>query len=504
MSRRAASTAILLLSLAALALVNILGQRFKFRLDLTADRAYTLDPATLRLIRGLPENVTVTAYFTDGLPPEMAVARQDFKDLLTEYGERSGGKVAYEFLDPGGSEALTAKAVREGVRPLLAQTRKKDRSENIQVLMGAVLRMGNRQTVIPALREGPGMEWILTSAIAQLARTDKPLIGVLQGHHEPPLRALDEMAVQLQAQYDVEATAIYDAFPINERFTSLLIIDPRDSIPPRHLERIDEYMAKGHGVVLAFGAVEADLARTAAVGMRDIGIGPWLASHGLEVGPGVVVDARCGQVSVLQSTIQQPVAINFPFYPLMDRFGSHPVGHGLDLVMFQFAAPITFTGDSTRLRYTPILRTSDKSGALQAPLVVDLRHAWSDADFAAGPQVVGAALEPRDTAQGRLAVFSNGSFCTGDQGGQQVSLPQGNLDLMVNAVDWVTRNTGLLSIRGKQKSFRPIRDPGDQMRTLLKWLNLLLPVALVLLYGLARMQWRRRQRKQRMQPGHVR
>lgn len=504
MSRQRSSTAILLLTLAALVLVNLLAQRHKFRVDLTADKAYTLDPATLQLIQELPEAVAVTAYFTGELPPELAVVRQDFKDLLTEYAERSNGKLVFKFKDPGSEEALSVEAVQGGVRPLLAQTRKKDRTENIQVLMGAVLRMGNRQAVIPALQEGPGMEWTLSSAIAQVARVEKPLIGVLQGHMEPPLRAVDELAVQLQAQYDVEACAIYEAYPIHERFSALLIIDPKDSIPAGQLRRIDEYLAKGHGVVLAYGAVQSDLARSAEAHMRDIGLGPWLASHGLQIGPGIVVDEQCGQVSMMQSAMQRPVAISFPFYPLMDRFTDHPVAHGLDVVMFQFASPIRFTGDSTRVGYSPILGTSAKSGVLPDPFQIEMTRTLSAEAFLDGPQVLGAALEPVDSTQGRLVVFSNGNFCTGDQGGQQVSLPKGNLDLMVNAVDWAVHNTELLSIRGKQRSYRPIADPGDRTRAALKWLNLLLPVALVLLYGLARAQWRRRQRQQRMQPGHVR
>src|SRR5690606_38046381 len=188
---------------------------------------------------------------------------------------------------PGSSEEVADHAIREGVRPLLAQTRQKDRSENIQVLMGAVVRMAGQKAVIPALQEGPGMEWILSSAIAQVARTEKPLIGVMQGHMEPSIRALDELATLLNAQYDVEPTVIHDSFPINDRFTSLLVIDPKDSITPWHQHRLDEYMAKGHGVVLAFGAVATDLAVSPEAALRDIGIAPWLAKRGLRVGPGV-------------------------------------------------------------------------------------------------------------------------------------------------------------------------------------------------------------------------
>jgi len=504
MSTRAAPLITLLLAIVAIVFVNLLAQRYKFRADLTGDKRYTLDRATLELIQGLPETVTVTAYFTGDLPPELAVVRQDFKDLLVEYAERSGGKLVFEFEDPGSSDLVAAKAMQEGVRPLLAQTRQKDRSENIQVLMGAVVRMGERSSAIPALQEGPGMDWILSSAIAQVIRIEKPLIGIMQGHMEPSTRDLDELATLLNAQYDVEATAIYDSFPINERFTSILVIDPKDSISAWHLKLIDDYMAKGHGVVLAFSAVETNLAVSPEARMRDIGISPWLARHGVRIGPGIVVDEHCGQVGVMQSAIQQPISIQFPYYPLLEQFNEHPVAHGLDMVMFQFASPMTFIGDSTKLRFSPILSTSSRSGLKYTPLTIDLRKKWTDADFPLGPQVLGGAVEPVDTSAGRLVVFSNGNFCTGDQGGQQAALPKGNLDLMVNATDWVTRNTELLSIRGKQKNYRPITDPGDTERSFLKWLNLLLPIVVVLLYGLFRGQWRRQQRKRRMAPDHVR
>src|SRR5690606_20531221 len=99
------------------------------------------------------------------------------------------------------------------------------------------------------------------------------------------------------------------------------------------------YMAKGHGVVMAFGAVETNLAVSPQASMRDIGIGPWLARHGIRIGPGLVVDEHCGQVGVMQSAIQQPISVQFPYYPLLEQFNEHPVAHGLDMVLFQFASP---------------------------------------------------------------------------------------------------------------------------------------------------------------------
>ena len=94
MSRRSVATLNLVLALAAGTLLNLLAQQHPFRAALTADKRFTLDTATTHLLHSLPEAVTVTAYFTGDLPPELAAVRQDFNDLLAEYASRSGGSPA--------------------------------------------------------------------------------------------------------------------------------------------------------------------------------------------------------------------------------------------------------------------------------------------------------------------------------------------------------------------------------------------------------------------------
>ena len=85
-----------------------------------------------------------------------------------------------------------------------------------------------------------------------------------------------------------------------------------------------------------------------------------------------------------------------------------------------------------------------------------------------------------------------------------MQLHEGNIDLMVNAVDRVTGSNDLLGLRGKEVNYRPIQELSDTMRSGLKTMNLLLPVITALLYGLGRRAWRRAQRIRRMAPDHVR
>ena len=76
-----------------LVLINILANRYFFRLDFTEDKRYTLSKATKEILDNLEDPITITAYFSEGLPPNIDKTRVDFKDLLSEYASRSRGKV---------------------------------------------------------------------------------------------------------------------------------------------------------------------------------------------------------------------------------------------------------------------------------------------------------------------------------------------------------------------------------------------------------------------------
>ena len=498
-----------LLIVVALVLVNMVGQRFKFRVDLTADQRYSLSPATLSLLNELPEAVTITAWFTEKMPPDLAVARQDFKDLLVEYANRSNGNVVFEFIDPNSSEPLIKKAQEAGIQPLLATTRTQDRMENLQVYMGCTVQMGERSTVIPAIQQGSALEWAVSSAIKEVSALEKPLVGIVQMHGEASMGELNQLVQNLNVTYSVQATAIYDQVPINDGFAALVFVGPRDSIPPMQLDRLDDFLAKGKGVVIAYDPVRSDLGSSPVATVVRTNLEPWLERHGLRVDPFIVVDQKCNQVQVMQQvgSMSRPVAINFPYFPVIDNFADHPVTQGVDVVTFQFCAPITPVDPDSSLTYSPILVTSAQSGTLPSPHVIDIRKQWAQADFLAGPQTVGAEVSGRfgnGAEQGRLILFTNGGFCVSGSSERPVQLPPGNLDVVVNAVDRVSGQNALAGLRGKEVTYRPIDQLSDAMRTLLKWLDLLLPVLLVVSAGIARRAWRRAQRTRRMALEHVR
>jgi hypothetical protein len=221
----------------------------------------------------------------------------------------------------------------------------------------------------------------------------------------------------------------------------------------------------------------------------------------------VVVDAECGQIQVMQQrgmfTVQVPMG--FPYFPLVSSFGKHAVTSGIEAVLFQFVSPMVYQGDTANTTATPLLRSSIRSGVVALPQMVDLQRQWTDLDFLLGEQVLGLAMEVRPAARpmSRMVVLGNGSFLLNGSGQQLAQVNPGNINLVVNAVDWLTDSTGLIELRNKGIGFRPLKETDDGTRAAIKWAMLLVPVLTVLAHGLFRSRWRKRQRQQRMRPDHV-
>jgi hypothetical protein len=64
-------------------------------------------------------------------------------------------------------------------------------------------------------------------------------------------------------------------------------------------------------------------------------------------------------------------------------------------------------------------------------------------------------------------------------------------------------DTGLIDLRTKEVTSRPLKELEDGKRTFVKWLNFLLPIAFVLVVGVVRVEIRRRKRIKRMEEGYV-
>src|SRR5258708_9025658 len=78
-------------ALVILGLINVLGSRYETKLDLTANKQYTMSDQSIKVAQPIPEPVKVTAWLSAS-----DSRTQDFQTLLTNPPHRSAGKLTSE------------------------------------------------------------------------------------------------------------------------------------------------------------------------------------------------------------------------------------------------------------------------------------------------------------------------------------------------------------------------------------------------------------------------
>ncbi|MDP4207438.1 MAG: GldG family protein [Bacteroidota bacterium] len=490
-----------LVTIGVLIVVNVLSNMYFFRLDFTADKIYSLSKATKKILKELKEPVTVTAYITKDLPPDLINTSREFKDVVVEYSSLSKNKIRYEFVNPSDNDENEQKALKSGVQPVVLNVRDKDEVKQQKVYLGAVVKIGNKTEIIPVIQQGAAMEYALSAAIKKLTITNKPAIGILQGHGEPGLSAIHQIYSNLDVLYNVQPVYLNDSVYNLNQYKTLLIIGPRDSIPAKHFQQIDRYLSEGGNLCIAATHVDGNFQSGIGYVLNN-GLEKWLKGKGINLGDKLIVDANCGTVGAQQDASGMVIQVKFPYLPVITNFEKHPVTEGLEAVLFQFACPITYTGDASR-KFEVLATTSDKTGEQIPPAHFDIDRQWEQKDFPLRNLVVAASLIPKNGREGKMIVMSNANFVINGEGQQAQPLPPDNINLFVNSVDWLSDDTGLIDLRTKGVTSRMLKPMEDGEKMFLKYLNFLLPIVVIIIYGIYRANRNRALRVKRMQSRFV-
>ncbi len=492
------------LILAIILMINLIAGEFSTRLDLTEDGQYTLSKATKNILSELQDPITVKAFFSEGLKPEIAKTKTDFRELLQEYAELSDGLVVYEFLDPNKNDEIRNEALQSGVQPVTISVREKNEMSQQQAFMGALIQMGEENEVIPFIQPSAPLEYSLTTSIKKLSVLDKPSVGFIQGHGEPSIQDMLQVNSSLSILYSFESLNLEAGTPIAPRFNTLALVRPTDSIPAAELQLLDDFLARGGKLFVAINRVNGDMSN--AYGSTiNTGLETWLFNKGIEVMDKFLVDASCGTVSVSQqmgyfTTVNQ---IQFPFIPIVQNFSDHPITNGLEAAIMAFASEVAYIGDSS-LRFTPIAYSSERSGSLSTPLRFDVQKQWTESDFPRANIPVAGVLEGNivGNTPSSIVIVGDGDFAVNGPRDQFQQQQPDNISLMVNSIDWLSDDTGLIELRTKGVISRPIDQLEESTQNMLKYLNFLLPIFLVLIYGFVRMQRKKNIRIKRMEQNY--
>ena len=436
-------------------LLNILAARHSWRWDVTAERRFSLAPQTLEILRNLPQPVEALAFFSQNFQ----FARQDAEDLLSQYQHYSGGKFSYRFIDPVAQASLARQwgVTRDGT---------------------ILFVMGDRRQEVTLYNEQE-----FTSALVKLLRTTQPKVYFLAGHGERDIneegdngyaqvrRALEREGYQVASlNLAVTATVPADAAVV-------VLAGPRRPLLDREVEALQRYLNAGGRMLIALDpAFQIEGEGTAAAVNRVF------AEWGMAFREDVVVD---------------PASAMFtdPLTPLSSRYGFSPITAKLGNIATAFPAArsIEEAGSAPeRFRVTRLVETTPSSWSETD--LAGLRQALNQGRLPAsagkkmGPLALAVAVE-QVNGKGRLVLVGDADFAANVNVG--ANLPFANLDLFVNAINWLSESEQLMGLRQSPTSpTRALAATPAQIRTVFLIAVVAMPLA-VLAAGAA-VWWGRR------------
>lgn len=512
----------IVLVLGILVFVNVIAVRFFTRIDLTADKIYTLSDASRNLVESLDDKFTVKAYFTDALPPPYNNNRRYLEDQLNEYRAYSNGNFQYELIDPGKNEEIEKEAQKYGIPPVQVQVIEQDKMQVKKGYMGLVFLYGDKSERIPVIQSTSNLEYEISSSLKKLTAKELKKIGFLTGHGEPPLQQMSRLQEMLAKQYQVTTVDLSSGRAVPADLAALLIVAPNQ--PMKSWERflVDQYLMGGGRIAFLLNKVDINLqgqmGRPLELGMDDL-----LESYGVRVNTDLVRDVSCAYVTVSQQAGFMVIQNQVPFYylPQASQFAeTSPAVKGLGSVVFYFASSID-TGLARQKGYTPnvLVQSSKRSGRQEGVFLVNPTTEMTPDMFAEsgiplvatvegsfvsafGMRSVGADSTVRgsiDTTHKlivssrltKIVVAGDGDFLQDQYSGGKSD----NFVLASNLVDWLADDIGLSAIRAREAGAKPLGEISDGGRNFIKGLSLGLPPLLVVLAGIIRWRWRIMSRK---------
>jgi ABC-2 type transport system permease protein len=231
------------------------------RADLTAQREYSLSPATTDLLGNLPEPLLIRGYFSEKTHPLLAPLVPQMRDMLAEYKIASKGKVALEIIDPLQNPDLEAEANRTyGIQPTPLQAADRYGASVVNAYFDILIRYGDQSQVLnfrdlievqPSRTGQPevrlrNLEYDLTRAIKKSVFGFQSIDSVLAALENPVQLALYVTPSTLpdwlnEAPQTIQKVAADIQKQANDKFSfkTVNVEDPAAGVTPQQLH--DQY-----------------------------------------------------------------------------------------------------------------------------------------------------------------------------------------------------------------------------------------------------------------------
>jgi len=442
------------------------------------------------------------------------------------------------------TEDIIVELGNKGLQPTNVQIKKEDEFAQKIIIPGGIMYYKGQEFPINLLKNQFGqdpelvinssielLEYEIAQALRKATQGKSKKIAIIEDHGELGRWDIAEAQATLSQFYEVERLPLSIQVPqrLND-YAGIIIAKPTKEITEFDKFKIDQYIMNG-GKVLWL--VESQQAEMDSLYKENIFISGTYPTHiddmffkyGIRINANIVQDLQCNGIPILSGLkdgVPQQKLLPWPFYPVAAGSINHPIVKGIEPVWFQFASSID-TLNNPEIKKTVLFQSSPYSRVLTAPVRVDLNTARLDLQpemfrrNSKGNFIMGILLEGKFTSNfqyrydatqtpdvpfkdhidnNKMIVISDGDVIRNQfkkSSGEVFPLGYdrytqetfGNKKLIQNCMDYLCDDSGIIEIRSKEIKLR-LLDKGKIKRDRNFWvmLNIGLPIALILFFGM--------------------
>ncbi len=442
---------------------------------------------------------------------------------------------------------------KKGLQPtnIKIQDPKGGYSEKL-IIPGALISYNSIELPVNLLSNNPGLpgeenlnnsiqdlEYNFINKIQTISNTKLEKIAFLEGHGELDQEHVADISHEMANYYQVDRGKINGNVHALDPYKCVIIAQPENAFSEEDKFVLDQYLMKGGKIAWFISPIRVNqdsIANGRAFAyILSLNIDDQLFKYGIRINPALVQDVQCNIIPVNTSlTASQPKFVPAPwlYYPLVLGSQLYPVSRNLNMVKTEYCSYIDTLAANSKLQKKILLSSSKYSRVRLMPgfiSLAEIKQQYQRTDFDKSFLPIAALVEGRfpsvfknrmltnlkikgqfnyidESVFTKMLVVADGNIIRNDvryspKGAlitplgfdRYTSQTFGNKEFVLNAINYMTNDIGLMQLRSKQIRLR-LLDKSKIQDERLKWqiVNVLAPVILIVLAGFAINFWRKR------------
>lgn len=432
----------------------------------------------------------------------------------------------------------------KGIEPTNLQVKNNDGSSQQIIFPGAIVTYKEKELPLQLLNSQLGvapeailnssiesLEYNIASVLKKLSLTTKPKIAFLQGHGELDKYETGSIAAMLSEYYDVNQITLLNNLNALDKIKALIIAKPNRIFSEKDKFIIDQFVMNGGKLIWlvnpVFASMDSLRTENQTIGIsQKLGIEDQLFKYGVRLNYDLIQDLNAMPLPIKTGNMgNQPQFSYLPwyFFPVIMPTVKHPIVNNLNAVKFEFTSSIDTVG-SSKIKKTILLTTSQYTRLIQTPVSISLdimqekpnEKAFNKSYIPTAvllegefPSLFKNRLSDSMINQpnyhfkelsipNKMIVISNGDVIKNEiqlTNGLKYPMPLGydkytretfgNKEFILNCIDYLCDDSGLIDVRSRELKLRLLdKTKTAKYKTMIQFVNVGLPVLLILLFAL--------------------